>query len=141
IGKHLAHERKGKVRLLTLATLFATASLLLLPNPPGADAARLKKHKPARAHTTGAVLPDPKAPRQAADTDTSTADPQKAGPTQKANDPDKSAASKLDDEWSQSDIASAEADCAAILKRIHAVAVPHEPIKHGACGAPAPIKL
>jgi hypothetical protein len=43
--------------------------------------------------------------------------------------------------WSEAEIAEAKSECAAVLARIHAVAIPHEPIKEGACGAPAPIEL
>jgi len=45
------------------------------------------------------------------------------------------------DKWSDSEIADAKAHCDAVLKRIHAVYVAHEPIREGACGAPAPIEL
>jgi hypothetical protein len=135
----LTPERKGKVRLLTLATLFAATSLLLLHNPPDANAARHKKHKAVHHHSS-TVAPDPKASHPASASGTRISDPLKISSTKKVADPDKSAV-KLKDEWSESDIAAAKADCAAILKRIQAVAVEHEPIKHGACGAPAPIKL
>ncbi|MGO4684057.1 extensin family protein [Hyphomicrobium sp. 2TAF46] len=43
--------------------------------------------------------------------------------------------------WSAAEVADAKAHCAIVLKRIHAVALPHEPIKEGACGAPAPVEL
>lgn len=43
--------------------------------------------------------------------------------------------------WTPQEIADAKARCTAILKRIHAVAVPQEPIKEGNCGTPAPIQL
>ena len=43
--------------------------------------------------------------------------------------------------WSEAEIADARAHCAVVLKRIHAVVLPHEPIKEGACGTPAPIEL
>jgi hypothetical protein len=43
--------------------------------------------------------------------------------------------------WTPQEIADAKARCTAILKRIHAVAVPQEPIKEGLCGTPAPIQL
>jgi hypothetical protein len=51
------------------------------------------------------------------------------------------AAKKPAEKWSDSEIAKAKSRCAAILQRIHAVAIPHEPIKEGACGAPAPVEL
>lgn len=43
--------------------------------------------------------------------------------------------------WSEVEIADARAHCAVILQRIHAVALPHAPIREGACGAPAPVEL
>lgn len=51
------------------------------------------------------------------------------------------AAPKPPPTWSAAEIADAKAHCAVVLKRIHAVALPHEPIKEGACGTPAPIEL
>jgi hypothetical protein len=51
------------------------------------------------------------------------------------------AANKPPEKWSDAEIAEAKAHCAVVLKRIHAVAMPHEPIKQGACGAPAPVEL
>lgn len=43
--------------------------------------------------------------------------------------------------WTPQEIADAKARCTAILKRIHATAVPQDPIKEGNCGTPAPIQL
>jgi hypothetical protein len=43
--------------------------------------------------------------------------------------------------WSEAEIAEAKAHCEALLKDIDVVVVPHEPIRHGACGAPAPVTL
>lgn len=43
--------------------------------------------------------------------------------------------------WTDSEIAEEKAHCTEVLKRIHAVAIAHEPIKKGICGAPAPIEL
>ena len=43
--------------------------------------------------------------------------------------------------WSEAEIADARAHCAIVLQRIQAIVLPHEPIKDGACGAPAPIEL
>ena len=50
------------------------------------------------------------------------------------------AAGKVD-RWSPNAVKSARARCAQILKRISGVAVYEEPIKRGACGTPAPIRL
>lgn len=43
--------------------------------------------------------------------------------------------------WPAAEIASAKARCTAIMKRIHAAAIPEPPIKQGICGTPAPIQL
>ena len=45
------------------------------------------------------------------------------------------------DVWPPEIIAAAKLRCDAILKRIDAVAIREAPIKDGACGAPAPIRL
>jgi hypothetical protein len=45
------------------------------------------------------------------------------------------------DTWSATEIADAKAHCTAVLQRIHAVYAVHDPIRNGACGAPAPIEL
>lgn len=51
-------------------------------------------------------------------------------------------AAKLPPEvWPAADIAAAKSRCDAILKKINAIAIPEAPIKHGSCGAPAPIQL
>ncbi len=44
--------------------------------------------------------------------------------------------------WAQQDIEQAQARCAALLKGLHAVAVPEQPIREGVeCGTAAPMKL
>lgn len=43
--------------------------------------------------------------------------------------------------WTAEEVAGAKAQCAAILKRIHAVAIPEAPLREGDCGTPAPIQL
>jgi len=45
------------------------------------------------------------------------------------------------DTWSKEDIASAKANCDAILQNVAAVTVPEAPVREGACGAPAPVRL
>ncbi len=51
------------------------------------------------------------------------------------------AEAKPPETWSPAEITDAKARCAAILKKISAIAIPEAPIKEGACGAPAPIQL
>ena len=45
------------------------------------------------------------------------------------------------DQWSPAEIAKAKAHCAAVLKGLDVTVVPEEPIKHGTCGAAAPVVL
>ena len=45
------------------------------------------------------------------------------------------------DQWPAEEVAAAHASCAAILKRIDAVAAIEEPLKDGECGTPAPLRL
>lgn len=54
---------------------------------------------------------------------------------------EKEAKSKPPAQWTPQEVADGRARCAAILKRIHAVAIAQEPIKEGICGTPAPIQL
>jgi len=99
-----------------------------------ADATTTKKpHKPTQQTAA------PKTNAAAAATE---ADPAKATPS--ATNPakaDAQTAAKPADTWSETEIADARAHCAVILQRIHAVALPHAPIRDGACGAPAPVEL
>jgi hypothetical protein len=45
------------------------------------------------------------------------------------------------DKWSPAAIAEAKAHCAAVLKGLDVTVIPEEPIKHGTCGAAAPVQL
>lgn len=54
---------------------------------------------------------------------------------------EKKAASAPPATWSATEIADAKARCTAILKRIHAIAIPQDAIKEGVCGTPAPVQL
>jgi hypothetical protein len=92
---------------------------------PSAAVSQSNATPAAPAATTDAAKPAP--PANAAD----------AGKTPTSSE----TAKKAPDKWADSEVAEAKARCAVVLKRIHAVAIPHEPIKEGACGAPAPIEL
>jgi hypothetical protein len=103
--------------------------------------AKQKKH-----HNSAGKTSAPKAAAAAAVGSTAAtpaaSDPAKATPP--SSDPVKPEAQsspKPPEAWSESEIADARAHCAVILQRIHAVALPHAPIREGACGAPAPIEL
>lgn len=54
---------------------------------------------------------------------------------------EKDAKSKPPAQWTPQEIAEGRARCEVILKRIHAIAIPQDPIKEGLCGAPAPVQL
>lgn len=58
-----------------------------------------------------------------------------------AKEREKAIASGKRDVWSEREIKEARKSCAAILKRIAAVAVEEAPIREGSCGDPAPIRL
>lgn len=44
-------------------------------------------------------------------------------------------------EWSQEEIASARAQCTAMLEGLPVVTMPAEPMRNGDCGSPAPVEL
>jgi hypothetical protein len=120
----------------TAIALAAAAAISLLIID--AAAAKEKKHKlspPAHAESTQSTS-DAKAPVNAdGATDQSQKHPSNSSGSES------SAKEKPADKWSDAEIADAKAHCAVILQRIHAVYAAHEPIKEGACGAPAPIEL
>lgn len=103
--------------------------------------------KPKKHHNSAGKTSAPKAAAGAVAAGATAAapaasDPAKATPS--SSDPVKpeaQASPKPPEAWSESEIADARAHCAVILQRIHAVALPHAPIREGACGAPAPIEL
>lgn len=118
-----------RVRASIAAVFPLAAAALLIMN---ADAA---ENKPAAVadRSPGQVTASPTGAKPA----------EAATPSQPAADPAKTAGQpeKKPDAWSEAEIADARAHCAVILKRIHAVALPHGPIREGACGAPAPVEL
>jgi hypothetical protein len=119
-----------RVLALALAILASAAGGLVATH---AEAKQKKSHKHA-AHRAAAAKSDTSATATSADptkVPASSTDPAK---------PDVQVAKKPET-WSDSEIADARAHCAVVLQRIHAVALPHDPIREGACGAPAPIEL
>jgi len=109
--------------------LFVTAVMLLL----AIDVAAAKSKKTTTVPSTPTQHSAP--PPDAQSTDGK--EPSKAASSTTATEE----AQKPTDKWTEAEIADAKAHCAIVLQRIHAVAIPHEPIKEGACGAPAPIEL
>lgn len=121
-------QRQRRVRAGVAAVFPLAAATILIMS---ADAA---ENKPAASdRSPGQVTASPAG-----------ANPGEAAkPSQPAADPTKPTgqAEKKPETWSEAEIADARAHCAVILKRIHAVALPHGPIREGACGAPAPVEL
>jgi hypothetical protein len=98
------------------------------------DAAPATSPAPAPATQPKAMphLPAPTPPREAP------ASWPKTLPEAKAE-----AAAKMDlaTYWPQSEVELAKARCTAILKSLDAVTIPEPPVRQGACGAPAPVRL
>jgi hypothetical protein len=120
------------------ATIFAAAaaiSLLIVD----AAAAKVEKHKPAPLAPPGSAQST--ADDKGAAAGNGAADQSQKHPSNSADSSAADAKQKPADKWSDAEIADAKARCAVVLQRIHAVYVAHEPIKEGACGAPAPIEL
>jgi hypothetical protein len=119
--------RHANVHLAVFAALLA-APVVLIPGP-NAIAATKKLHAPASqpagptANTGSAASPPP------------------AAETGQASPPMPPDPAKPAQTWTAAEIADARARCNVILQRVHAVAMPHEPIREGACGAPAPVEL
>ena len=114
-------------------TAAAVISLLIID----AAAAKSKKHhsQPAAAAENAQTPTDDKQ-GQAKDAN---------GPAQKPASSEKAAGANASatppNTWSDAEIADAKTHCAEVLQRIHAVYAAREPIREGACGAPAPIEL
>jgi hypothetical protein len=53
----------------------------------------------------------------------------------------RAAALNKPDIWPEADVAAARARCTQILQGVQAVTMPEEPVKEGACGTPAPVRL
>jgi hypothetical protein len=127
-GQHVT--KFGRKALLVIASI---AVLLLAID---AAAAETKKHKPIAASPT-AVSKSTTRSGAAAKQDSKPVQTDKPSPDQMKSDADPKSANT----WTEAEITDAKAHCAAILERIHAVYTFHEPIKHGACGAPAAVEL
>lgn len=116
----------------TAIAFAAAAAISLLVTD--AAAAKIKKREPSPQESA----------QSAAD---SKAAPHADGVTGEQKNPPNSNGSETGaketppDKWSDAEIADAKAHCATVLQHIHAVYAAHEPIKNGACGAPAPIEL
>ena len=120
------------------AIIFAAAaaiSLLIID----AAAAKAKKHK--QAASAPAESAQSTAEDKGAAAGNGAADQSQKHPSNSADGSAADAKQKPADKWSDAEIADAKARCAVVLQRIHAVYAAHEPIKEGACGAPAPIEL
>ncbi|MFT3731400.1 MAG: extensin family protein [Hyphomicrobium sp.] len=116
-----------------LAALAAAIVSCLCPT--FADAKQKKSLSPATQTPTAKAADSATPPN--AETPAGTPTPSPTAPPKS----DAQAAQKPAQTWSDAEIAVERAHCAVVLQRIHAVAVPHAPIREGACGAPAPIEL
>jgi hypothetical protein len=132
-----------RLRRTTLViAVAATALLLVVDFTNGARAAQLKKPTPVPDSVdTSAPKPAPEPATDAAAAPQSAKIPPSFPKTVDQAKAETEAAKKPAEKWSNADIADAKAHCAVVLHRIHAIAIPHEPIKEGACGAPAPVEL
>jgi hypothetical protein len=117
--RNFQHAAIATVLLAALALSGGGFEALAATKKHGADASQ---------HTAPAADADARAPAQPP---TSSGQPP-APPT---------APPKPAETWTAAEIADARARCSVILQRVHAVAMPHEPIREGACGAPAPVEL
>ncbi|MBS0235673.1 MAG: extensin family protein [Proteobacteria bacterium] len=129
----LASDSNSGIRSLSIAIIATLVALLSWDSDAAHAEAKHKKPVQSAGRPTVAVKPTDSSAGSSAPTTAagSPADPAK---------PDGQAV-KQPDTWSEAEIADARAHCAAVLKRIHAVALPHDPIREGQCGAPAPIEL
>ncbi len=134
--------RRSSFRLIITAAL---AALSLFAAGTARDAqAKQKSVSPTADAATDAKADPAKAAQPAPKTDANSSQSVGAPGEQakpEANSKASAEAAPKPPAWSEAEIADAKAHCAIVLKRIHAVALPHEPIKEGACGAPAPIEL
>ncbi len=125
----------------TLVIALAAATLLLAVDLATiAEAAELKKPAPAPGadrHEPRANPPLSRPPAMPPRPSPPRSHPRFQKPSMKPRRRPKRQKSRPT-KWSDAEIADAKARCAVILHRIHAVTIPHEPIKEGACGAPAP---
>jgi len=124
------------VTQLGRTALFLTASIAVFFLAIDAAAAKAKKHKPIAASPAAASKATTRRDA-AAQQDPKPAQTSKSDTDQARADADPKSANT----WTETEITDAKAHCAAILERIHAVYTFHEPIKNGACGAPAPVAL
>ena len=128
-------DKRGSLPIAILAAA-AFAFVLAGVGTTGAEA-KQKKHGETPAGTP-AVKSEPAAPAATPD---ATKVPPSFPKTVDEAKAEAEAAKKPPEKWTDAEIADAKAHCAVVLKRIHAIALPHEPIREGTCGAPAPVEL
>ncbi|SFV33339.1 extensin family protein [Hyphomicrobium facile] len=130
--------RQSRLRYIATAAIFVVS--LLVGEMP-VDAQAKQKATPPASEATSAAEPGAAAPPVQAPSDAAKAAQKPEDGAKPADPATTAAAPKEPPTWSAAEIADAKAHCAVVLQRIHAVALPHEPIKEGACGTPAPIEL
>ena len=129
------------------AAASGAASTTTAPTTPAptTKAVRIEVKVPPIPGMSGKPKPDgvkAATPEPATTAQQPAAQPSKSWPkTVPEAEAEKEAAARPPATWSPTEVADAKARCTAILKRIHAIAIPQEPIKEGVCGTPAPIQL
>ncbi len=114
----------AKLGRLPIGILAAAAFVSLLAGVGATDAEAKKKRAPAE---TPAVTSEPAA--SATPAPDATKVPPSFPKTVDEAKAEAEAAKKPPEKWTDAEIADAKAHCAVVLKRIHAIAIPHEPIK------------
>lgn len=117
----------------TLKSVFAVSTLMAIA--AGAEPSLSKDLKPAASGTSASAKAAPAAPQSAQPEPAADATDEESGSKAEVN------AAAAPKSWSPDEIATANARCSVILKRIQAIAILHTPIREGECGAPAPIEL
>lgn len=121
------------MRKRTLLALFAGVLVvagMAHVESAAAQRSRQKADRSERSQPKAKDIPLPERPVSAAKTS-----------TEKPKDGEDAAEASIPDEWPQEEIASALRDCVRLLAPIAAEVDVTVPIKSGACGAPAPVRL
>jgi hypothetical protein len=136
-----ANERSTRERIRAIgrpaAKAPAQSPLAIPPLPERKDEKAARAARPQAptkgAHVKDAQAKNPKHPKDAQDAIKDAAKDAKSAPVAAAPPPP--------DVWQPAEIAAAKARCDVVLKKVDAVVEPQPPLKEGACGAPAPVRL
>ena len=142
LGDAVVHQTKILVLLVVWAAAPAcAAALVTAKNAPASKTSQVApaptKAVPAVTPPQSKTAPETKEKAGAQPESKSDADAQSKPETKQS----KSEVTVQPPVWSAAEIADAKSRCTIILKKINAIAIPQDPIREGACGAPAPIQL